>query len=288
MFLSLFAQQVQIPPIFQRFFHFLLLLELSSPFCWYPALVITWTYGQTQSFRDEWSNPLTRIIEGFMKFRDKVLPEKEALIRKLANGQSPQALFITCSDSRLNPNLLTQTEPGDLFIIRNAGNIVPPPGGQASGETATIEYAVKHLKVKDIFVCGHTHCGAMGGLMKPESLTGLPLVRGWLSHAEDLRSWIDGEGARMPADQRLARLVELNTLLQLEHVRQQPTVKAALVEGKLRLHAWVYKLEDGTVQAFDQIQNSFVAVEDATRQKLGAQVHEAAAVNSVMGQIIDY
>ncbi len=233
---------------------------------------------------------MTRIIEGFMKFRDKVLPEKEALIRKLANGQSPQALFITCSDSRLNPNLLTQTEPGDLFIIRNAGNIVPPPGGAPSGETATIEYAVKHLKVKDIFVCGHTHCGAMGGLMKPEALTSLPLVRGWLGHAEDLRSWIDGEGATLPADKRLARLVELNTLLQLEHVRQQPAVKAALLEGKLRLHGWVYRLEDGTVLAFDQLKTCFVPVEEAARQKLGAEVHEAAvsSPNSVMGQIVDY
>lgn len=233
---------------------------------------------------------MTRIIEGFMKFRDKVLPEKEALIRKLANGQSPQALFITCSDSRLNPNLLTQTEPGDLFIIRNAGNIVPPPGGAPTGETATIEYAVKHLKVRDIFVCGHTHCGAMGGLMKPESLESLPLVKGWLSHAEELRGWIDGDGAKMPADKRLARLVELNTLLQLEHVRQQPTVKSALVEGKLRLHGWVYRLEDGKVQAFDQTLNQFVAVEDAVRQKLGAEVHEAASASPLtnMGQIIDY
>lgn len=233
---------------------------------------------------------MTRIIEGFMKYRDKVLPEKEALIRKLANGQSPQALFITCSDSRLNPNLLTQTEPGDLFIIRNAGNIVPPPGGSPTGETATIEYAVKHLKVKDIFVCGHTHCGAMGGLMKPESLETLPLVKGWLSHAEDLRGWIDGEGAKMPADKRLARLVELNTLLQLEHVRQQPVVKAALVEGKLRLHGWVYRLEDGKVQAFDQTLNQFVAVEDAVRQKMGAEVHEAASASPLtsMGQIVDY
>lgn len=233
---------------------------------------------------------MTRIIEGFMKYRDKVLPEKEALIRKLANGQSPQALFITCSDSRLNPNLLTQTEPGDLFIIRNAGNIVPPPGGSPTGETATIEYAVKHLKVKDIFVCGHTHCGAMGGLMKPESLATLPLVKGWLSHAEELRGWIDGEGAKMPADKRLARLVELNTLLQLEHVRQQPAVKSALLEGKLRLHGWVYRLEDGKVQAFDQTLNQFVAVEDAVRQKLGAEVHEAASASPLtsMGQIVDY
>jgi carbonic anhydrase len=116
------------------------------------------------------------------------------------------------------------------------------------------------------------------------------LVRGWLSHAEELRGWIDGEGATLPADKRLARLVELNTLLQLEHVRQQPAVKTALLEGKLRLHAWVYRLEDGTVQAFDTVKNTFVAVEDAVRQKLGAEVHEAASTSptSRMGQIVDY
>ncbi|RLS37148.1 MAG: carbonic anhydrase [Planctomycetota bacterium] len=234
---------------------------------------------------------MTRIIQGFMQFRKDVLPEKETLIRSLANGQSPQALFITCSDSRLNPNLLTQTEPGDLFIIRNAGNIVPPHTCGATGETATIEYAVQHLKVRDIFVCGHTHCGAMGGLLKPEALSGLPLVRGWLSHAESLRDWINGEGSRMSASQRLARLVELNTLLQTEHVRAQPTVKNALEKGTLRLHSWVYRLEDGMVQAFDQTKNSFVALEDAVRQKMGSEVHKAASVaplSSQVGQIVDY
>src|SRR5947209_2385777 len=109
----------------------------------------------------------TKLIQGVERFRRQVFGAKQELFQKLGKGQTPLALFITCSDSRINPNLLTQTEPGELFILRNAGNLVPPHGATVGGEEATIEYALAHLKVRDILVCGHSHCGAIQGFQAP-------------------------------------------------------------------------------------------------------------------------
>src|SRR5688572_22576048 len=127
---------------------------------------------------------MQKLIEGLHHFQSQIFSSQRELFERLARGQTPDALFITCSDSRINPNLITQTEPGDLFIIRNAGNIIPPHGAANGGEGATIEYAVAALGVKDIIVCGHSHCGAMKALLEPERLVNLPTVGAWLSHAE--------------------------------------------------------------------------------------------------------
>ena len=118
---------------------------------------------------------MQKLIQGIHKFQEEVFTSKVELFKKLEKGQSPQVLFITCSDSRINPNLITQTEPGDLFIIRNAGNIVPNYGPNNSGEIATIEFALDGLGVKDIIVCGHSKCGAMMGLLKPSIVENLPV-----------------------------------------------------------------------------------------------------------------
>ena len=119
-------------------------------------------------------------------FSGQVFPIHQSKFEELASGQRPPTLFITCSDSRIVPELLTQTEPGDLFVLRNAGNLVPPYSAPLSGEAATIEYAVKVLKVEHIVVCGHSHCGAITGLLRPETLKDLPAVAEWLAHAEQL------------------------------------------------------------------------------------------------------
>ena len=123
---------------------------------------------------------MKNFIDGFIRFKRDVFPKRKQLFERLAGAQSPEALFITCADSRIVPDLIMQTEPGDLFICRNAGNIVPPYGEVQGGVSATIEYAVAVLNVSHIIVCGHTDCGAMKGILKPETLDELPTVKSWL------------------------------------------------------------------------------------------------------------
>src|SRR5947208_16582436 len=130
---------------------------------------------------------MQKLVEGIHHFQANIFRSQRELFERLAHGQQPDALFITCSDSRINPNLITHTEPGDLFILRNAGNIIPPYGAANGGEGATIEYAVAGLGVQDIIICGHSHCGAMKGLLAPEGLQDLPVFAAWLSHAEATR-----------------------------------------------------------------------------------------------------
>ena len=205
---------------------------------------------------------MQKLVEGIHQFQNDIFSSKQGLFEGLANGQHPLALFITCSDSRINPNLLTQTEPGELFILRNAGNIVPPYGAVEGGEAATIEYAVSVLGVKDIVICGHSHCGAMGGLLDQSKLTKLPAVRSWLGHADSTHRIIEENYAHItePAA-RLTATVEENVLVQLEHLRTHPTVAAALGRDALNVHGWVYKFETGQVFGFDPQQKQFVPVE---------------------------
>ena len=123
---------------------------------------------------------MQKLVQGLHKFRTEIYPGQKALYQELANGQNPDTLFITCSDSRITPNELTQTEPGDLFILRNAGNLIPAYNGtQIGGEGATIEFAITELGVKHVVVCGHTLCGAMKALLHPEKLSGVPQVAKW-------------------------------------------------------------------------------------------------------------
>lgn len=203
---------------------------------------------------------MQKLIQGLHQFQSNVFSSQRELFERLAHGQKPEALFITCSDSRINPNLITQTAPGELFILRNAGNIIPPYGAANGGEGATIEYAVAVLGVKDIIVCGHSHCGAMGGLLKPESLTELPQVRGWLSHAEATRAIIKQNYQHLEGGALLTATVEENVLVQLENLRTHPAVAAGLSRGDLRLHGWVYKIETGEVFAYDPETGQFQSV----------------------------
>jgi len=205
---------------------------------------------------------MQKLVEGIHQFQNDVFSSKQRLFEGLVDGQRPLALFITCSDSRINPNLLTQTEPGELFILRNAGNIVPPYGAIGGGEAATIEYAVSVLEVKDIVICGHSHCGAMGGLLDQSQLAQLPAVRSWLCHAESTQRIIEENYGHLsePAA-RLTATVEENVLVQLEHLRTHPTVAAALSRKALNLHGWVYKFETGQVFGYRPQDGQFVPVE---------------------------
>jgi carbonic anhydrase len=207
----------------------------------------------------------TRVIQGVLDFQKRVFGAKQALFRELGKGQAPLALFITCSDSRINPNLLTQTEPGELFILRNAGNLVPPHAAGPNGEEATVEYALAHLKVRDIIVCGHSLCGAMHGLLNPQALAELPSVGQWLTHARDILAKVRQASEGRPPAEVLNLAIEQNVLLQVEHLKTYPAVLKAQAEGALRLHAWVYHIETGQVMAHDLSQNRFVPLEQAPR-----------------------
>src|SRR4051794_8103794 len=169
------------------------------------------------------ASPMDKILQGVRTFQSTVFPGQRDLFEHLARKQqAPQALFVTCSDSRVNPNLITQTEPGDLFILRNAGNIIPPYGAGCGGEAATIEYAVAVLKVPSIIVCGHSHCGAMQNLLGPESGDRLPAVRAWFAHAEATRRILQDRLDGMPRPALVERAVEQNVLVQVANLRTHP------------------------------------------------------------------
>lgn len=207
---------------------------------------------------------MQKLVDGIHEFQDTYFTPHKQLFERLAKGQQPLALLITCSDSRIDPNLLTQTQPGELFILRNAGNIVPPYGAVAGGEAATIEFAVCALKIKDIIVCGHSHCGAMNGLLYPEQLGGLPAVRQWLTHAEATARIMKENYQHITEEMpRLTATVEENVLVQLENLRTHPSVAAGLARNELKLHGWVYKFETGQVFGYAADQGQYVAVEQA-------------------------
>jgi carbonic anhydrase len=207
---------------------------------------------------------MEKLIKGIHQFQNKICSTQREQFHRLADGQKPEVLFITCSDSRINPNLITQTEPGELFIIRNAGNIVPPFGAANGGEGATIEFAIVGLGVQHIVVCGHSHCGAMQGLLVPESLNSMPTVRSWLAHAEGTR-WIARQKySDLSSDALLNVTIQENVLVQLENLRTHPAVAAALAGGLLSLHAWVYKIETGDVFSYDSEQGQFLTLADST------------------------
>ncbi|RME73060.1 MAG: carbonic anhydrase [Planctomycetota bacterium] len=184
--------------------------------------------------------------------------DEQELFTQLATGQEPDVFFITCSDSRIDPNLITQTKPGDLFVLRNAGNIVPPHGAIRGGEEATVEYAVSVLGVRDIVVCGHADCGAMKGLLHPESCRHLPAVSRWLEQAEPVRQIVQTQLQDEDEEQRLRKAIELNVLQQLTNLRTHPAVAARLFGGSLALHGWVWDIRSGGVRAFDTTSGAFL------------------------------
>ncbi|MEU7332335.1 carbonic anhydrase [Streptomyces parvus] len=161
---------------------------------------------------------------------------------RLADGQTPEALFVTCSDSRVVPSLITGARPGQLFELRTAGNIVPPYPGQdrPTGEAATIEYALCVLQVRDIIVCGHSHCGAVGAILRGDDLSAMPAVRHWLERSTDGRTPPDDAGD-------LPGAVQAHALTQLDTLRGYPAVRERLAEGSLGLHAWYYEVHTGSV-----------------------------------------
>lgn len=206
---------------------------------------------------------MQKLVQGLHHFQSQVFSSHKELFERLEKGQSPETLFITCSDSRINPNLITQTGPGELFILRNVGNLVPRYDEHVGSTAAAIEFAVAALKVKDIVICGHSNCGAMQAVLDPASVAKLPATRDWLHHAEATGRIIRENYGHLEGSDRLHATVEENVLVQLEHLRSHPTVAEALDGGRLRIHGWVYKIQTGEIFAYDAEQAQFMALADA-------------------------
>ena len=207
---------------------------------------------------------MQKLVDGLHRFKAEVFNSNQELFQPLVDGQRPEVLFVTCSDSRVAPNLITQTNPGELFILRNAGNIVPPYGAGIGGEAATVELAVLALDVRHIIVCGHTNCGAMSALLGPATLRDAPALRAWLVHAEATRRLVEENYPHVTGPARLTVAVEENVLTQIEHLRTHPAVRSRVARGDLSLHGWVYKLETGEVFQYDAAQAQFVAFTRST------------------------
>jgi len=212
---------------------------------------------------------------GVVRFQSEIFPQKKEFFEKLSKGQSPEALFITCSDSRIETAMITQTDPGELFICRNAGNIVPPHTTHTGGMTASIEFAVAALKVPHIVICGHTECGAMKGAMNPEGLDSLPHVKEWLSYSKAAVDIVKELGEGESEKDRMTMLLQQNVVLQLQHLRTHPTVATRLAKGDLTLHGWVYDIASGEVGAYDEASNKFQPV----AEKYAAQVAKLATAD---------
>ena len=201
---------------------------------------------------------MQRLIEGHKRFLDEVFPAKKSHFHLLSEGQTPAWLLITCADSRVVPDLILSTEPGDLFIARSIGNVVPITSQDVDGVTATIEYSVDVLKVRHAIVCGHSDCGAMKAALDRRSLANLPKARRWLDHVQAAFAYrqplnpADGESAE------LASLIRGNVVAQLMNLHAQPPVVRAEAEGRLTVHGWYYDILTGRIEEYDEELKKFV------------------------------
>lgn len=203
---------------------------------------------------------MLNLLNGLKKFSDSVYPNKKELFSQLAQGQKPHTLFITCSDSRIDPNLITQTEPGELFVLRNAGNIVPPFGASKSGEEAAIEFGIQGLGVKNIIVCGHSKCGAMAALAKEGGLESFPSTKSWLQHSSSTKEFVESNLSE-PA---LNDYIEENVLAQIKNLKTHPAVKKALESQNLSLFAWLYHFEFGKMVIYKKSESRFLPFSELT------------------------
>jgi carbonic anhydrase len=201
---------------------------------------------------------MQRLVEGHKKFLTEVFPARKSHFHLLSEGQAPEWLFITCADSRVLPDLILGTEPGDLFISRSIGNVVPITSQDVDGVTATIEYAVEVLRVRHAIVCGHSDCGALKAALDRKSLENLPKARRWLDHVQAAFAYrqplnlADGESAE------LASLIRGNVVAQLKNLQAQVPVRRAMEEGRLSVHGWYYDILTGRIEEYDEEQKRFV------------------------------
>jgi carbonic anhydrase len=199
---------------------------------------------------------MQRLIEGVHKFRDGEFGNYRKLFRKLSQeGQKPHTLFITCSDSRVLAELITQSKPGDLFVVKNVGNIVPPASatGDTNSTAAAIEFAVENLRINDIVICGHSQCGAMSALLsKTPAQNSQPHLRDWLRVASPVLETITRNYAHLTeSSARENAAAEENILFGLDNLHTYPSVQRRLADGTLQLHGWFFKIATAELFAFD-------------------------------------
>lgn len=203
---------------------------------------------------------MEKLVRGIYQFQTAAFSAHRELFETLSQGQRPETLLITCSDSRIAPELLMQAQPGDLFVLRNAGNLIPPYGAAQGGEGATVEYAITALGVKHALVMGHSNCGAMKGLLDPESLADMPLVSEWLKHADATRYVVDECYRDLEGVDLLNAAIKENVLVQLDNLRSYPKVAALMAKAELTLHGWIYEIDNGQILAYDPQVSHFVPI----------------------------
>ncbi|GFE73891.1 carbonic anhydrase [Novosphingobium sp. TCA1] len=228
---------------------------------------------------------MNELIGRVFHFEKTIFPASSELFGKLANeGQEPKALMISCADSRIVPEQIMQAQPGDLFVCRNAGNMVPPYATQNGGVTSTVEYAVAALGVRDIIISGHSGCGAMKALSDPTGLETMPNVAAWLKHgaaAEHIVSTCHGD---LEGNDRVRAITLENIIAQISHLRTHPSVAAAIARGEMTLHGWFVDIHAGQVLGLDGDTGQFVPLREdsplpvalAAKARFATELAEAA------------
>lgn len=210
-----------------------------------------------------------KLIRGIVDFRKNVRPAYKDTFAELALGQNPDTLFICCSDSRVAPNVFASTDPGDLFVVRNVGNLIPPSGepGQESGGAA-IEFALTTLPVKQVIICGHSECGAMKALVNHQANASTPNLKNWLKNGELSLEKLDLGATLNPNLNRHNQLSQLNVLEQMKHLLTYPAVKNRIDAGELRVHGWWFDIKEAEVYEYEPSENRFVLIDEAFSQVL--------------------
>jgi len=218
---------------------------------------------------------MQRLLEGYARFRRNVFPERKAHFHLLADSQQPDVLFITCADSRVVPDLILQTEPGDMFLCRAVGNIVPPHGAMPGGISSTIEYAVEVLHVRHIIVCGHSDCGAIRAVLPQNRsdardpdprdhgvLSRLPLTAKWLGYVEPAWKYLPPGVSSADSRTLHTALIRANVVAQLENLKTHPEVARGVAHNALQVHGWYYDILTGSIDAYDQQERRFLPLEE--------------------------
>ena len=205
---------------------------------------------------------MKKLLAGMVRFQNEVFPRSRHIYQQLAREQQPETLFICCSDSRVVPHDLTQTLPGELFICRNAGNIVPAHGDVLGGVSATVEYAVQVLKVKHVIICGHSDCGAMRAVLHPEKVQAYRAVARWIRHAERVSAIAHELHHGLDDDQMLNLLIEENVVAQLDNLMTHPCVAAKMRAGSLQIHGMVFDIATGEFRILDRQTERFAPLHE--------------------------
>jgi len=227
-----------------------------------------------------------KLVLGIVDFRNKIKPGYKEMFAKLAIEQKPNALFVACSDSRVVPNLFASSDPGDLFVMRNVGNLIPPCDEQGrsltdESEGAAVEFALLNLAVNDIVVCGHSECGAMIAISRGSTSIEPPHLKSWLRHGE--RALATGT-LELNCDAALAphnRLSQLNVLQQIEHLKTYPPVKKRLAEGRLRMHGWWFDIAKAEVYVYDRFEKRFRVIDESGAAMILRDLGEEAAASQI-------